>query len=83
MPTLTKTVMGFIFSIPSMPTHGHMFNEEICLEGIASWMIGPVKALVIRVIPVCLPTQLHYPPHQFQPGAARTPAFGHPPGLSK
>ena len=53
---LLEMVTKFVFSVLGMSMHGHIFKKEMGWEGLAGQRIGPVKALVIGVIVLCLPS---------------------------
>ena len=78
-----EMIIRLALSIPSLVVKNHLFIEELYWEGVAGQMIGPVKAPVIRVILVHLPTSHYHYSHQFQPTMAGKPASSHLPSLSK
>ena len=62
---LTKTIMRFALSIPSLAVDNYLFVEELDQEGVAGQTIGLVKAMVIWVMLVHLSTCFHHPPTSF------------------
>ena len=59
-----EVVLGPVLGVPSAAVDVNLFKEQIGKQVVVGGNVTPVQATVLRVMVLCPPTHLHYPPNQ-------------------